>query len=734
NGGAVIFSLRHLRAGLDVSALDTAEDRVLYRSSEPGGAFDISEDGSLLYAANGSTGVMRVVKVGEMVELSLTPDYTRDGVVDGSDKGSVTWDKPWRFWVNDDDDGAADAATGLDGEDLPGSNKDNSDAVVNGIRDLVDLFPLRIDLAEALKAWPPGEGFRYRLKQADSAVTVFEGMAGDLVLTTETAGSYLTDLDVASAFRSARGKVVGPNGVELSPEFLALTSANAASGIVLVEGRARSAQPLVLEISDSNGRFVRSASMAMELAGVEEMYGRKDLRSVAGGTNDAGDRQDMEKLPYNMADSGKSLVWVHGYRVSPENAKATFAEVFKRFYQSGLKGRFYGVSWYGDPLSLSLGEADLGVNYHQSVVNAFATADAFAAFVKTLGDDVSVAAHSLGNLVAGEALQNGLAVKNYFAVDAAVALEAYGETPDFEADGKFNSGGKHASMVKVKDWPDYIDAGQSRLLASEWHKLFGEGDGRSGLTWRGRLGGVPSGNVYNFYSSTEDVLRAYDGDNLVVDEAGSAWGMYSWVKQEKFKGRLDEVVNIAGAASPYCGWSLNPYWTIIGEGGAIRTLSPSEARDRISDTDLKTHPFFRLHQTGLFSGPDINELVADDNGATASAFLSKPVSATSLTNYYEKNKAAHGKVTVRDWLLAEAFPATTLAAGGNRSEQMAQKENNIDMSTDIKANGFMTNAARWPRRETIENMGRDWRHSDYKDIAYQHVFTFYKKIDELIGH
>ncbi|MBI5142208.1 MAG: Ig-like domain-containing protein, partial [Nitrospirae bacterium] len=42
NGGAVIFSLRHLRAGLDVSALDTAEDRVLYRSSEPGGAFDIS--------------------------------------------------------------------------------------------------------------------------------------------------------------------------------------------------------------------------------------------------------------------------------------------------------------------------------------------------------------------------------------------------------------------------------------------------------------------------------------------------------------------------------------------------------------------------------------------------------------------------------------------------------------------------------------------------------------------
>jgi len=384
----------------------------------------------------------------------------------------VTRDRPWRFWVNDDDDGVADMY-GLDGKDHPGSNKDNADTVVNGIRDLVDMFPLYIEVNEAFKLWPPGDGYRYLLKQADSAVTVFEGISNGEVLTTANAGAYLTDPDVAASFGKAPGKVVGPAGVELSPEFLS------GSGILLVEGRAKSQSPVVLEISDENGRFVRGASFPMEIVGVEEMYGRRDLRGVAGGV----------------------------------------------------------------------------------------------------------------------------------------------------------SGGDSPAAV----------------------------------------------------------------------------------------------INAGGAASPYCGWGFSPYWTTIGEGGVVRTLPPSEAAGRISDAELKTHPFFRLHAPGLFNGPGLDDLVKDTGGD----FVNKPVSATGLTGYYEANKAAHSKVTVRDWLLAEAFPATTLAAGAKKNAVLRAPGQNINMSpSEDDPNGFMTNAKRWPREEQGKAV---WYHSDYKDVPYQHTYGFYKKINSALG-
>ena len=90
---------------------------------------------------------------------------------------------------------------------------------------------------------------------------------------------------------------------------------------------------------------------------------------------------------------------------------------------------------------------------------------------------------------------------------------------------------------------------------------------------------------------------------------------------------------------------------------------------------------------------------------------------------------------MKEWLLAEAFPATTLPMGAN--ENMAFRsieEQNIDMSgdsSDPQIECCKTSEALWPRKDTyIPNVG-DWKHSDYKDVSYQHVFEFYKKIKTL---
>lgn len=108
----------------------------------------------------------------------------------------------------------------------------------------------------------------------------------------------------------------------------------------------------------------------------------------------------------------------------------------------------------------------------------------------------------------------------------------------------------------------------------------------------------------------------------------------------------------------------------------------------------------------------------------------KRVSETGLKSYYTDNQPAQDKVTVKDWLLAEAFPATTLPMGANRYTFL--EANNIDMSGVKDNNGgcCKTSEVLWPRNSKYIDQ-KEWRHSDYKDIAYQHVYGFYNRIHKL---
>ncbi|NOY75351.1 MAG: hypothetical protein GXP32_06125 [Kiritimatiellaeota bacterium] len=75
----------------------------------------------------------------------------------------------------------------------------------------------------------------------------------------------------------------------------------------------------------------------------------------------------------------------------------------------------------------------------------------------------------------------------------------------------------------------------------EWYRQFaGAGDHRKELAWRDRFSCVGAGGgleVYNFYLSTEEFLRKYDGNYLFGGYLDSReLSTYCFVKQEKFKG------------------------------------------------------------------------------------------------------------------------------------------------------------------------------------------------------
>jgi len=705
--------------------------------------------------------------------IEIVPDYNRDGKIDELDRGKVNDQEPWRIWINDDNDAAADAA-GLDSDNLPGQNTDIEDysidypgftqvTRVNGIADLIDFFPLYIDLNNALVSWPIEEGYKYILKQNDEALDVFEAEADGKILSMENVIEYLEDLDVADAFKDERVFTLGTAGFELSPNFLERIKADKKYGVLLVEGRAESTEPLDIEIVDKDGNVQITYSFPLEIVPVTEMYGHKNLRHIAGGIEQVTNFDRLPiKQPYCMNETDKTLLWVHGYNVTEEAAEATFAEVFKRFFHAGYNGQFWGVSWYGNPRGHFANiSATFVPHYHQAVINAIATADSLTNFVKTIPGEVSIAAHSLGNMLVGESVHkefeqdNQLSfIKKYFAINAAVALEAYGDVSD--PDNLVNSNDPNAAMIKVEDWPDYIVAGGSKLLASEWHELFTTpGDNRKLLTWRNRLGGVQGDKIYNFYSSTDEVLRGYEGDHLYWDEAGLDMGRYTWVKQEKHKGRRDKVkiasgeeglfsqlygsyiwllgqagIDIGGASSNYCGWSFSSHWKFLG-----MKKSPEDAAT-ISDDDLKVNPFFALDVTSLFDPssfvePSLDNLVQEINGITPSQFVIQKINETDLTNYYTYNLPAHDKVLVKDWLLAEAFPATTLPMGANENG-IFDAQKNINMSGDSSkpdTDCCRTDGSKWPNDRNGE-----WHHSDYKDVPYQHVYEFYKRIKKEIDN
>lgn len=232
------------------------------------------------------------------------------------------------------------------------------------------------------------------------------------------------------------------------------------------------------------------------------------------------------------------------------------------------------------------------------------------------------------------------------------------------------------------------------------------------------------------------MLQAYPDDDLLKlsellgkglkGEAKAYLSRASWVKQEKYKGRrsiLSIADNLSGVSSSYCGWSFNTGWDLYdAEQIKIRQF-PAQAA-LLSDDELKRKPFFDLPASRLF-GVDLEELVSENAEDPApSEFVMEWISDTDLTHYYDDNEAAHKLVRVRDWLLAEAFPATTLPMGANRNNRFRDIENqNIDMSADKDNGGCKTSEDLWPL-----NRKGEWKHSDYKDIPYQHTYGFYKRV------
>lgn len=654
-----------------------------------------------------------------LVAPVLVPDWNRDGSIDRTDQLLSDSGRPWRFWVNDDDDDGDLARSS--GDDLPASAvpggrvPDAADLMVDGTRDCVDFFPVHLNIRNHLRAAGDLTAVSIRLSQEEGALNLLfsnllPGQAGRIHDSNPPSG-FGGDYDAGPG---QAGLVNIPeNGIDLPLEILRAIRDHDHS-VVFLEAAAETEKPLELTMTH-HGQTVLNASLPLSISRVEDMFRVINLRNADPKFSNADpgpwptDTGDPPNLPdavlSTLSGALRTIVHIHGFNWSGWEIPAAHAEIFKRLYQAGSMARFVGITWFGDQGTVDW--AGSSFDYNENVVNALVSAKYVAeALAGFLGPRTALFSHSLGTMVAASTVvDHGIEVGHCLLLNAAVPNEAFiGEQAD-------------RRLMVHPDWKDELDTPPDypeHLLAANWAELFPPDDRRSALSWKDRFRDLSNlTECTHFYSSAEDVLKPGDGaiPNLISEVITG--NEQVWVFNEMVKGTTTLSASLTGDI--HGGWGMNRHYMVWHDPGGPahpppgdwNPMTPSNATT-IPLTGLVPEPFFRPFSDGDADYPAWGNgswLYAD--AATANPRL-PPADFTLAGIDQIKN---HAKI------LAEAIPAHSAPAGATPLPDLPLLRN-YDMDTSFRS------ASDWPYRDEAEDRGR-WLHSDYLNPALTYVHKVY---------
>ena len=558
--------------------------------------------------------------------------------------------------------------------------------IIHGRRDLVDFFPVYLNIGSIFQSnvlssgiSPSNPNYHFRLSQADGALRF-----AYTDLTPTNFMDYLRNTNEALVLQYASLTTIPATGVDLTNTFLNAI-ATFGQGVILVEAWTNTTQPLMLQIFNGTN-LIAQTQLYLSISEVEQMFRHKGLLlNTAGEVDLPADRLNDWDVPNEPDTINKNFIFLHGYNVSPNQARGVAADMFKRMYWSGSHAKFYAVTWQGADSQNAI-VADVTGNFHTNVVHAFDTAPLLNNFLNSLSGTNIVAAHSLGNMVVLSTLNDctNQSINTYFMLDAAVPMEAL--------DGSTSS----STNVIHSEWRGYTN----KLWASDWYLLFPGNDGRSQLAWNNRLANFQNAVIYNFYSSGEEVLRTYTNATTPTMYGlapaqifqyiwnGVPVASYVWCYQELLKGR-SPYESVLG--STHGGWLFNPsYNDAFGDhmSNSIAAVLPN--------SELQTNAFFNFMNNNFTSHPDVAL-----QGASGSSYAQ-----------------AH-----RNRILSDAIPAITLPIGANHVSILAPQngdDRNIDMQT-------LENS--WPYDRLINlERNNNWHHSDFHEVAYTFTYPLFNQI------
>jgi hypothetical protein len=406
------------------------------------------------------TGVVNVIKLA----LDVNHDGTMDLSFGGPDNTSQA--RPYVHWLNNDydrswpdnDDGTnyEDSVTPAQGGNMPDCNYSNS--ISGGM--VTRMIPTKRDLEDYARLWVCGIDSNLVAKlPPGSTITLNWGDVGnpnpnnptiDLFNAVESDGGigYLTNTAIAAQqinpFLSALVGRIGPGqSLQLFPPQ---AGGSWSYSHFIWCGVSNGTGALTLTIKDGNSNTLAQTSAYIQLQDIKLMYERWTVGDQPSKppTNTAFIAQEdmpagISKFEYGAPTSTNTtyILLVHGWNMSRYD-KDRFAETaFKRLYWQGYQGRFGVFRWptdYGFKGSMWQALTDPR-NFDNSEFTAWRSAQGLLNKLNALNAEypghVYMLAHSMGNVVAGEALRLAGAnrlVNTYVASQAAVPAHDYDAT------------------------------------------------------------------------------------------------------------------------------------------------------------------------------------------------------------------------------------------------------------------------------------------------------------------
>lgn len=386
-----------------------------------------------------------------LVPTELMVDGNRDGQMSFDDdfvrsNDETNEDKPYRFWLNDDDDGGA----GDPNDHVLSSIRDYGDGVIRSTRDLEDFSRLHANvngLAEALEAGTVRAAFEWRQPIGDPRIKIYRA--------TSSTTSYLESETIAAShllfpFRDTLGEVAPANPLFLPTDFWASRSrfANVPKTLPIAwfifEGGGEGKGELVLTFWRGNAKIGEAPGVWLDLKNVKRMFQRAKATPLDGvvepwanenpqPTSYVADPNGYEfEVPPDESDD--AIIFVHGIHPPFTAADASYRQnintaetVYKRLWHSGYKGRLAFYKWPAlNPAGYFLNGS--GFEFNQSEYRAFKYGKGLVEFVASLPATCKkhVYAHSQGNAVAAAAFRNyGLKAKTWIVTQGAIPISCF---------------------------------------------------------------------------------------------------------------------------------------------------------------------------------------------------------------------------------------------------------------------------------------------------------------------
>ena len=472
-----------------------------------------------------------------LVPFELMVDKNRDEKMSFDeatihDQDQTSKGDPYRFWVNDDQDAlpsSSDSAEVVPVHPAP----DDSDDHIQSTRDCEDLTRLWVNLRGITNAFANGDVrvfFKFRNTEGTNpGIRIFRsvtGFNGTLAYITDHASAVA---QLTPPYDESLRNIVFTTSVASSTDEVYLNPGwwdgiNEDNPVIclLFEGVTEGKGELYCEFFQNDQKIGESPGVWLDIKNVKKMFQRFD---ISGGT-----RPQWAATPFEPpADESKqTIVFVHGWNMSPEGAENYAETMFKRCWWRGFKGRFAAVRWnthwssafdnvpkVGEVLGAYLAKYD--ESEHVAWMSGSALKDVFRSLP---GDyDTNLIAHSMGNVVCASALRAGLEIDNYALLHAAVPASCYDEAESLKQQPKWAF---YNGFLPVHLWfgatPDEDDDLVTRSMA-----------------YRGQLRNV-HGNLVNFF--------------LPADHATQyAWELNNALKPDSTFAYLPTPIRAAGSAS-----------------------------------------------------------------------------------------------------------------------------------------------------------------------------------------